>query len=194
MRAGPRYNRELLDPGPSPVGWEGFADVGVTVPLWHRNGAGVAAAEAEVERARAAVARVELDLRSRLSGLFRQYAAARSEVRVYRDDIAPRVEKAYRLTRDRYEELRAEYADVLAAQRRMLELREGASRCAAARLAGRAAHRRIAHRRRSRGGAAGAPRRRLLNAGERELLQPAVVDVARRVDRQVVVGRRIGGD
>ena len=125
VRAGPRYNRELLDPGPSPVGWEGFADVGVTVPLWHRNGAGVAAAEAEVERARAAVARVELDLRSRLSGLFRQYAAARSEVRVYRDDIAPRVEKAYRLTRDRYEELRAEYADVLAAQRRMLELREG---------------------------------------------------------------------
>ena len=124
VRAGPRYNRELLDPGPAPVGWEGFADVGMTVPLWNRNRAGVAAAEADVERARAAAARVELDLQSRLSGLFREYASARAEVRAYRDEIAPRVAEAYRLARDRYEELRAEYADVLAAQRRMLELRE----------------------------------------------------------------------
>lgn len=124
VRAGPRYNRELFDPGPAPVGWEAFADVGVTVPLWNRNRNGAAAAEAEVERARAAVARVELDLRSRLSGLFGQYAAAREEVRVYREEIAPRVEAAYRLTRERYEELGAEYADVLAAQRRTLDLRE----------------------------------------------------------------------
>ena len=125
VRAGPRYNRELLDPGPAPVGWEAFADVGVTLPLWNRNRGGVAAAEADVAGARAAaMARVELDLRSRLSGLFRQYASARDEARTYRDEIAPRVEEAYRLLRDRYEELGAEYADVLAAQQRMLEMRE----------------------------------------------------------------------
>ena len=34
------------------------------------------------------------------------------------------MEAAYRLSRERYEELGAEYADVLAAQRRTLDLRE----------------------------------------------------------------------
>lgn len=125
VRAGPRYNRELLDPGPAPVGWEAFADVGVSVPLWNRNRGGVAAAEAEVARAREAVARVELDLRSRLTELFRQYASARGDIRAYRDEIAPRLEAAFRLRRERYEERRAEYVDVLAAQRSVLELREG---------------------------------------------------------------------
>lgn len=124
VRAGPRYNRELFDPGPAPVGWEAFADVGVTIPLWNRNRGGVAAAEADIAGARAAAARVELDLRSRLSGLFRQYASGRDEARTYRDEIVPRVEEAYQLLRDRYEELGAEYTDVLAAQQRMLEMRE----------------------------------------------------------------------
>ena len=124
VRAGPRYNRELLDPGPAPVGWEAFADVGVTVPLWNRNRAGVAAAGADLSHAQAEVARVELDLRWRFAELFRQHAAAADEVRAYRDEIAPRTEEAYRLLRDRYRELAAEYTDVLAAQRRMLDVRE----------------------------------------------------------------------
>ena len=124
VRAGPRYNRELLDPGPAPVGWEAFADVGVTVPLWNRNRAGVAAAGADLSYAQAEVARVELDLRWRFAELFRQHAAAADEVRAYRDEIAPRTEEAYRLLRDRYRELAAEYTDVLAAQRRMLDVRE----------------------------------------------------------------------
>ena len=124
VRAGPRYNRELLDPGPAPVGWEAFADVGVTVPLWNRNRGGVTAAGADVSHARAEVARVELDLRWRFAELFRQYASAAGEGRAYRDEIAPRTEEAYRLLRDRYRELAAEYTDVLAAQRRMLDVRE----------------------------------------------------------------------
>ena len=124
VRAGPRYNRELFDPGPAPVGWEGFADVGVTVPLWNRNRDGVAAAEADLSHARAEVARVELDLRRRFAEVFRYYAAAAEEVRAYRDEIAPRTEEAHRLLGDRYRELAAEYTDVLAAQRRMLDIRE----------------------------------------------------------------------
>ena len=124
VRAGPRYNRELLDPGPAPVGWEAFADVGVTVPLWDRNRAGVAAAEADVARARAGAAQVELDLRSRLTDLFRRHAAAADRLRTYRDEIAPRAEEAHRLVRDRYDERAAEYADVLAARRRALAVRE----------------------------------------------------------------------
>ena len=124
VRAGPRYNRELLDPGPSPVGWEAFADVGVTVPLWNRNRHGVASAEAEVSQARAAVERIDLDLRSRLAARFRQYASARDAVHAYRDEIAPPLEAAYRLVSARYAEQRAEYADVLDARRRVLETRE----------------------------------------------------------------------
>ncbi len=124
VRAGPRYNRELLDPGPAPVGWEAFADVGVTVPLWDRNRAGVAAAEADVTRERAGAAQVELDLRSRLTDLFRRHAAAADRLRTYRDEIAPRAEEAHRLVRDRYDERAAEYADVLAARRRALAVRE----------------------------------------------------------------------
>ncbi len=124
VRAGPRYNRELLDPGPAPVGWEVFADVGVTVPLWNRNQDGVAAAVADLSHARAEVARVEFDLRWRFAERFRQYAAAADAVRMYREEIAPRTEEAYRLLRDRYREMAAEYADVLAAQRRMLGVRE----------------------------------------------------------------------
>ena len=124
VRAGPRYNRELLDPGPAPVGWEAFADVGVSVPLWNRNRGGVAAAEADLSHARAEVERLELDLRWRLAERFRQYAAAVDEVRTYRDEIAPRTEEAHRLLRDRYRERAAEYTDVLAAQRRMFDVRE----------------------------------------------------------------------
>ena len=124
VRAGPRYNRELLDPGPSPVGWEAFADVGVTVPLWDRNRDGVAAAEADLARARAAAARVELDLRSRLAAWYAEYAAARDAVRAYRDEIGPSLEEAHRLVSERYAERRAEYADVLDARRRALETRE----------------------------------------------------------------------
>ena len=124
MRAGPRYNRELLDPGPSPVGWEAFADVGVTVPLWDRNRDGVAAAEADLARARAAAARVELDLRSRLAAWYAEYAAARDAVRAYRGEIGPSLEEAHRLVSERYAERRAEYADVLDARRRALETRE----------------------------------------------------------------------
>ena len=93
VRAGPRYNRELLDPGPKPVGWEFFADVGVSVPLWNRNEAGIAAAEAELGRATAELTRVELVLRSRLAEVFEQYATATARVRAYREDIVPRARR-----------------------------------------------------------------------------------------------------
>ena len=124
VRAGPRYNRELLEPGPSPVGMEAFADVGVTIPLWDRNRDGIAAAEAERARARAEVSRVELDLRARFAEQYRTYAAAVDDVRAYRDEIVPRAEEAHRLRLERYRQMMAEYSDVLTARQRLVIMRE----------------------------------------------------------------------
>ena len=124
VRAGPRYNRELLDPGPRPVGWEAFADVGVSIPLWDRNRDGIAAAEAELARARAEVSRVELDLRARFAEEYRSYAAAADDVRAYRDEIIPRAGEAHRLRMERYQQMMAEYADVLTARQRLYTARE----------------------------------------------------------------------
>ena len=124
VRAGPRYNRELLDPGPSPVGWEFFADVGVNVPLWNRNHGGVAAAEAELGRATAEVTRVELSLRSRLADVFERYATASTKARAYRGAIVPRAEESHRLFLARYEEMAAAYPQVLIAQRTLFQVSE----------------------------------------------------------------------
>ena len=56
-----RYNRELLESGPSglrPVGREGFFDIGVQIPLFNRNQGAVAAARADLtERERSEWAR-----------------------------------------------------------------------------------------------------------------------------------------
>lgn len=124
VRAGPRYNRELLDHGPSPVGLEAFADVGVTIPLWDRNRDGIAAAEAELARARSEVSRVELDLRARFAEEYRTYAAAADSARAYRDEIVPRADEAHQLRLERYRQMMAEYADVLTARQRLVTMRE----------------------------------------------------------------------
>ncbi len=124
VRAGPRYNRELLDPGPSAVGWEAFADVGVSIPLWNDNEDGIAAAEADLSRARADVSRVELDLRARFAEQYRAYATAADDARAYRDEVLPLLDEAHRLRLSRYEEMSAEYIDVLTARERLLATRE----------------------------------------------------------------------
>ena len=124
VRAGPRYNRELLDPGPTPVGLEFFVDVGVSVPLWNRNRGGIAAAGAELREATAEAARVELELRDRLSVVFERYATSSARLRSYRDVIIPRAAESHQLFLDRYQEMAAAYPQVLIAQRTLFEVTE----------------------------------------------------------------------
>ena len=124
LRGGPRYNRELLDPGPRPVGWELTADVGLTVPLFDRNQGGIRAAEAELTRAHAGVRRVELALRARFADVFERYATALSATRAYRDDIVPLAEEAHELFLARYQEMAAAYPQVLIAERTRLQVTE----------------------------------------------------------------------
>lgn len=124
VRAGPRYNRELFDPGPRPVGWEFFADVGVSVPLWNRNRDGIAAAEADVARATAEVTRLELSLQSRLAEVYQRYDTAATRVRVYRDEVVPRAAESHGLFLSRYQEMAAAYPQVLIAQRTLFQVTE----------------------------------------------------------------------
>lgn len=140
LRGGPRYNRELLDPlGARPVGWEGFADVGLSVPLFDRNQGAIAAAGAELTRTRDELARLELALRAEFAAAFDEYLTARQRAERYRSEILPRAEEAYRLYLDRFRALAAAYPQVLVAQRNLFQVHDEA--VAAARAAWRAAAR-----------------------------------------------------
>jgi outer membrane protein, heavy metal efflux system len=128
LRVGADYDRERLDtaaavPG-QPVGWEGSLEAGVSIPLFNRNQGDRAAARAELRRARAEVQRVELALKSRLSGVFEAYLTALRMVDEYGKEILPRAEQAYRLYLDKFEQMGAAYPQVLIAQRTLFQTSE----------------------------------------------------------------------
>jgi len=125
VRGGLLYNRELFEREPSgearAVGWEGSAEVGVTVPLWNRNKSGVTAATAGVDLARAGVRVVEQSLESRFALAWTAREDALAAVEAYRQAILPRAEEAYRLYLARYKEMAAAYPQVLVARRGLLD-------------------------------------------------------------------------
>lgn len=126
LRGGVAYNRELLETGASgarkPVGWEALAEAGVSIPIFNRNRGGIAAARADQARAEAERRRIELDLQSRLAVAFDEYLTALRASEVYRDEVVPRAEEAYRLYLARYREMGAAFPQVLAAQRTLFQM------------------------------------------------------------------------
>jgi cobalt-zinc-cadmium efflux system outer membrane protein len=121
LRAGPRYNRELLERESKPVGWEGSFEVGITLPLFNRNQGGIAAAGAEVARSKAAVRQTELTAAARVADAFAEYDTARRTVDIYQREILPRASEAYALYRRSYEQMAAAYPQVLMAQRTLFQ-------------------------------------------------------------------------
>ena len=121
-RGGLRYNRELLERGGRPVGLEGFADVGVQIPIFDRNQGNVKTARADLERARLEIERVKLSVRARLAAAYREYRDALVLVRKYRDRILPRAQRAYDLYLSSYQRMAAAYPQVLIAQRTYFQL------------------------------------------------------------------------
>jgi len=95
VRGGYRNNRELLELGGTPVGAEGFVDVGVRIPIFDRNQGNVKSARAELERARLEIERVKLSLRARLAATYRNYLDAAALVDRYRNAVIPRAQRAY---------------------------------------------------------------------------------------------------
>ncbi len=120
-RGGLRNNRELIEVGGQPVGLEGFAEVGITLPIFNRNQGDVLAARAEAEYAEQEVRRAEMMIRTRFSQWFDRYQSSRRIVETYKKEVIPRAEEAYQLYLAKFQEMAAAYPQVLIAQRAALQ-------------------------------------------------------------------------
>jgi cobalt-zinc-cadmium efflux system outer membrane protein len=121
LRGGLQQNGELLADGRS-VGLQGFADVGVRIPIFNRNQGNIATAKADAERARREVERVKLVLRERSASVVQNYTFSQAAVDRYKNQMIPRAQKAYEMYTKKYREMAAAYPQVLIAQRTLMQL------------------------------------------------------------------------
>jgi cobalt-zinc-cadmium efflux system outer membrane protein len=127
LRGGLGYNYERFEPvSPSLVGrrkgLEGRLEVGVNVPIFNRNQGGIAAAEAELAIAERDLQRVQLELRTRFAGSFREYRNAQQLVERYRTQVIPRAREAYQMYLTNFRQMAAAYPQVLIAQRTLFQV------------------------------------------------------------------------
>lgn len=122
VRAGLQRNGELLEPSRRRVGLQGFAEVGVQIPLFNRNQGTVEAARFQVERAQQEEQRVGLVLQERGAAFLDTYHRSRIMVERYRTQLLPRAQKAYELMVQKYGLMLASYPQVLLAQRTLFQL------------------------------------------------------------------------
>jgi cobalt-zinc-cadmium efflux system outer membrane protein len=123
IRGGMEQNGELLpESNGKPVGLQGFADVGVRIPIFNRNQGNVATARADLERAKREVERVKLVLRERAASVVQNYAFSQTAVDRYKNQMIPRAQKAYEMYAKKYQEMASAYPQVLIAQRTLMQL------------------------------------------------------------------------
>jgi cobalt-zinc-cadmium efflux system outer membrane protein len=123
IRGGMQQNGELLsEPNGKPVGLQGFADVGVRIPIFNHNQGNVATAKADLERAKREVERVKLVLRERAASVVQNYTFSQTAVDRYKNQMIPRAQKAYEMYAKKYQEMAAAYPQVLIAQRTLMQL------------------------------------------------------------------------
>jgi cobalt-zinc-cadmium efflux system outer membrane protein len=122
LRGGLQQNLELDATTNRPIGLQGFAEVGVQIPIFNRNQGNVRASRADVERAQREVQRVQLVLREREAALLQNYMTSRSTVEKYRNHMIPRAQKAYDLYVKSYGAMAAAYPQVLISQRTLFQL------------------------------------------------------------------------
>ena len=126
IHAGLQQNFEPVNQFPRiPVGLQGFATAGVTLPIFNRNQGNVAAAAAAAEQAHAEVARVQLSLRQSTQPLLQSYLSSQLEATRYKNEMIPRAERAYRLYLAKYQQMGAAYPQVLVSQRTFFQLQIG---------------------------------------------------------------------
>src|SRR5216684_4175082 len=121
LRGGLQQNGELLSNGRA-VGLQGFADVGVRIPIFNRNQGNIATARADAERAKREVERVKLVLRERAASVVQTYTFSQAAVDRYKNQMIPRAQKAYEMYTKKYQEMAAAYPQVLIAQRTLMQL------------------------------------------------------------------------
>ena len=123
LRGGLQQNGELLsEPSGRPVGLQGFADVGVRIPLFNRNQGNIATVKADAERAKREVERVKLVLRERAASVVQSYTFSQTAVDRYKNQMIPRAQKAYEMYTKKYQNMAAAYPQVLIAQRTLMQL------------------------------------------------------------------------
>jgi outer membrane protein, heavy metal efflux system len=122
LRGGLQQNRELLDGTPFRAGLQGFAEVGVQLPIFNRNQGAKDTARAEIERAQQEVQRVQLVLRERSAEIFEAYKSARAMADRYRHEVLPRAQKAHELHTAKYQEMVSSYPQVIVSKRVLLRL------------------------------------------------------------------------
>ena len=122
LRAGLQQNRERLESG-RPAGLQGFAEVGIQLPIFNRNQGNVEAARAELERARQEHQRVRLLLHERAAALVQRLENARVTAGRYREQIVPRADRAYQAMLRSWGQMAASYPQVLMAQRTLFDVR-----------------------------------------------------------------------
>jgi outer membrane protein, heavy metal efflux system len=123
-RGGGHYNKERLEIGGRPVGWQASAEVGVEIPIFNRNQGHIAAARAEAERATFAVERARLELRARLASAFREYQDSLAAVERYKTQMIPSAQRAYDLYLNSFRQMAAAYPQVVITQRNLFQLQE----------------------------------------------------------------------
>jgi len=122
LRGGLQQNRELDATTNRPIGLQGFAEVGVQIPIFNRNQGRVQASRADIERAQREVERVQLLLRERAAVLVQNCLTSRAMVEKYRSRMIPRAQKAYDLYMKSYGGMAAAYPQVLISQRTLFQL------------------------------------------------------------------------
>jgi cobalt-zinc-cadmium efflux system outer membrane protein len=122
LRGGLQQNLELSETSGRPVGWQGFAEVGVRIPIFNRNQGNIAASRADIERAKRELERVKLVLRERAARVVLNYTYSQTAVDRYKNQMLPRAQKAYDLYVKKYGEMAAAYPQVLIAQRTLVQL------------------------------------------------------------------------
>jgi outer membrane protein, heavy metal efflux system len=123
LRGGLQQNGELLsEPSGKSVGLQGFADVGVRIPIFNRNQGNIATAKADAERAKREVDRVKLVLRERAASVVQNYTFSQIAVERYKKQMIPRAQKAYEMYTKKYQDMAAAYPQVLIAQRTLMQL------------------------------------------------------------------------
>ena len=123
IRGGMQQNRELLsEPNGRPVGLQGFADVGVRIPIFNRNQGNIATATSDVERTKREVERVKLVLRERAASVAQSYTFSQTAVDRYKNQMIPRAQKVYEMYAKKYREMASAYPQVLIAQRTLMQL------------------------------------------------------------------------
>src|SRR5216683_1577121 len=122
LRAGMQQNRELSETTGRPVGLQGFADIGLQIPIFNRNQGNIATSKADLERAKREVDRVKLALRERAASVVQGYTYSQTAASRYKSQMIPRAQKEYEMYAKKYKEMAAAYPQVLIAQRTLMQL------------------------------------------------------------------------